>query len=975
VFRIQILGPVRAWRAGDLLDPGPATRRAVLGLLALAGGQPLPRDEIIGGIWYGRRPPPSAANVIQTQVKNLRRLLEPHRPPRGRSAVLRQVGDGYALQVPVLAVDLGQFRRQVAAAAGAHRAGRLEHAVELFAEALGRWQGAPLADAPMLAAHPRVVALAAERQAALGRYGELLIAAGRAVDALPVLEEAAAAQPMDEAGQARLIRAYQAAGRRGQAFASYHAAQRRLADELGVAPGADLAAAHAALLRGVGAGGGGAAQPAPEPPDAVAVPLPAPAQLPADLAEFVGRAAELDLLDQVLAEVDRPAGAPRPPPVCVVSGTAGVGKSALAVHWAHRVIPHFPDGQLYVNLRGFDPGGVVTEPAEAVRRFLDAIEVPADRIPADLAAQVALYRAQLTGRRMLVVLDNARDAGQARPLLPGVPGCLVILTSRNQIADLIGGAGTRAVPLDPLPTRDAHELLTRRFGRQRAASEPHAVAEILARCAGLPLALAIVAARAVTSRSLPLAALASQLHRGDQLDALTTGDPLTDLRAVFSWSYRQLTPPAARLFRLLGLHPGPDISNPAAASLAGATPAGARALLAELARANLVTVDAAGRYALHDLLRAYATEVAEETDPEPERRTATDRMFDHYLHSAFAADGLLRPERSQITLAPPGRGVTPERYADHQRAFAWFAAERSVLLGAVDHAAGTGRDTHTWQLAWALATYLDRGGHWTNLAATQRAAVTAAGRAGAGTGQVHAHRYLARAYTRLGRLDAAHTHLHHALDLCRRDGNRSERGHTHLNLALLWDRRGRYLDALAHARQALELFHVGGDRQGQARACNAVGWYHALLGDHHRALAYCQRALAQLTALGDRNGEAATLDSLGYIHHCLGHHVRSVECYERAVNLYRDLGDRHLAGMVLSHLGDAQAGGGNAGAARAAWRRALGILDGLDRTEAGRVRARMAAAARAAPTAAVASPAVASPAVASPAVANEGQVP
>ncbi|WP_203855375.1 BTAD domain-containing putative transcriptional regulator [Plantactinospora mayteni] len=951
LVRIQLLGPVRAWRDGEPLDLGPAARRVVLGLLALAGGKPLLRGELMSGLWYDREPPASAANVIQTHVKHLRRLLEPERRPRDQGTVLRLVGDGYALHLPDTGLDVTQFRRRIDAAVTAQRRGQLDGAAELLGEALALWHGPPLADVLTLATHPKVVALTGERQAALGRYGEVMIAAGRAAEGLPILAEAAVAAPLDEAAHARLIRAYHAAGRRGQAFAAYHEVRRRLADDLGVAPGPALAAAHGALLHDEEPTAAG-----PTRPETVTVGVarsaPKPAQLPADLAEFTGRTAQLARLDGLLERGGAGSGdhrATRPPGpaatvIAVVSGTAGVGKTTLAVHWAHQVAHRFPDGQLYVNLRGFDPAGPAVDPAEAVRRFLDALGVPAERIPTDLDAQAALYRSQMFHRRMLVLLDNARDAAQLRPLLPGGPGCLVVVTSRARLADLVAVEGARPVPLDPLAARQARELLLRRIGGHRAGDEPQALAEILARCAGLPLALAIVAARVATSPDLSLTDLAGQLRRGaDRLDALSTGDPTTDLRAVFSWSYRSLSPAAARLFRLLGLHPGPDLSAVAAASLAGRPLAETRETLAELTRSNLVGQRSAGRYAPHDLLRAYAAEVAERVDSERRRRAATDRLLDHYLHSADAADGLLRTERSPRPLGRIRPGVTAERPADHQRALDWFAAERVVLLSVLDHAASTGRDVQTWQLGWALGTYLDRSSHWYDLIGTQRAAMAAARRLADPTAQAVAHRFLARAYTRLARLDDADAQLRNALELYGHSGDQAGQGHTHLNMSLMWERRGRLGEALDHARRALGLLQAAGNRHGEARALNAVGWYHTLLEDHASALAYCEQALVRLQELDDRNGQANTWESLGRAHHHLGHRSRSLRCYDHALRLYRAIGDRHLEGITLSHVGDTHHTFGDPRAAGDVWRAALEVLGEVDHVEAGKVRTKLAA--------------------------------
>jgi tetratricopeptide (TPR) repeat protein len=315
-------------------------------------------------------------------------------------------------------------------------------------------------------------------------------------------------------------------------------------------------------------------------------------------------------------------------------------------------------------------------------------------------------------------------------------------------------------------------------------------------------------------------------------------------------------------------------------------------------------------------------------------------MLDHYLHTTHTAERLLYPARDPLPLTPPQPGVTPQHPADYQQALAWFTADRAVLLAAVDHAA-TGFDTHTWQLAWTLSTFLNRQGHWHDWAAAGRAAVAATGRLADPTAQALAHRYLARAYTRLGRLDDADTHLSHALDLHRQAGDQAGQAHTHLNLAYLWERRGRPAQALDHARQALDLYRAAGHQAGQAQALNAVGWCHALLGDHRQALTYCQQALTLFQELGDRAGQAATWDSLGYAHHHLGHHTQAVICYQHALDLVRELGDRYYESLAFTHLGDTHHAVGNPTAARDAWQHALTILDDLDHPDADTVRAKL----------------------------------
>ena len=614
------------------------------------------------------------------------------------------------------------------------------------------------------------------------------------------------------------------------------------------------------------------------------------------------------------------------------------------MYWAHRVADRFPDGQLYVNLRGFDSSGRVMHPGEAIRRFLGAFGVPADRVPADVDAQAALYRSLLAGRRVLVVLDNARDAEQVRPLLPGGSSAFALITSRNQLTPLIATDGAHPLALDLMSTAEAGEFLAHRLGPDRVATEPAAVEQIVASCARLPLALSIAAARAQQS-GFPLAVLSQELaaaHR--RLDALDAGDQSTRIRAVLSWSYRALTPPAARLFRLLGRHPGPDTSVAAAASLAGLSPPAARALLTELTRASLINEHAPGRYMFHDLLGAYADELCHETETDDERRLAVLRLLDHYVHTAHAAERMLNPARDPIPLplAEPAPDATRERPGSDREAQGWLTAEHPVLLATLRLAADTGLDAHAWQLAWTLDTYLHWRGHWHDRVRVWRAAVAAADRLGVQVVAAYAHRDLARANNRLGCYDESRAHLGQALALFAEAGDRVGQAHTHRTLASLYERQGEPRRALHHDQQALTLFRAAGHCEGQADALNSIGWDHCLLGDHAEALTQCRQALALHRLIGDRWGEATTWDSLGYAHHHLKQHAEAIDCYQRALALVRALGDHYFEADTLTRLGDTQDAAGDAGAARGAWQDALAILTDLDHPRADDLRAKLA---------------------------------
>ncbi|MFG1675342.1 ATP-binding protein [Micromonospora sp. NPDC049282] len=665
------------------------------------------------------------------------------------------------------------------------------------------------------------------------------------------------------------------------------------------------------------------------------VPPARPAQLPADVPGFTGRAEQMRRLDALLdADPGDSAGAV---PISLVTGTAGVGKSALAVHWGHRVADRFPDGQLYVNLRGYNPSGPALRFGEVVRAFLDALQVPPERLPHSIDAQAGLYRSLLAGKRVLVVLDNARDPEQVRALLPGTAGCLVVVTSRDQLTGLVASEAAVPLRLDQLSEGEARSLLVQRLSRSRVAAESAAVDQIVALSARLPLALAIVAGRAAMASALPLATLADEMQRTrGRLDAFVSEDSSADVRAVFSWSYHRLSQGAARLFRLLGLHPGPHICVPAAASLAGVAISEARRLLTELTCRHILTEYPPGRYTTHELLQAYAAELVRDDEQDSDRDEAMQRMLDHYLHTAHRAATLLFPET--IKLADPQMGVVPEDIVDDRAALEWFAAEHHVLLAIVDRAEAAGSDTHVWQLAWSLETYFDFRGYWHDLAATQTQALAAASRLADPAAQAHAHRGLGGAHLRLGQHDAADRHHRSALDLFTRLADFSGQARSYRGLAWLCSQRGRNAEALEHNRQALNRYEEAGNRVGHASTLNSVGYSLALTGDYRQAVDHCRRALAMLREIGDQHSEAATWDSLGYAYHHLGESREAIECYQRALGLHRRFGERYFEAIVLTHLNEAYDASGETEAAGQVLRQARDVLASLGRTADGGFR-------------------------------------
>ncbi|MFI5908623.1 BTAD domain-containing putative transcriptional regulator [Dactylosporangium sp. NPDC051541] len=923
---VRLLGPIDVVVDGRPAPLPGVRRRTVLAVLALRAGEVVSTDRLIDAVW-GDQPPSTALNTLQRHVSYLRQVLG-HRDAivaRAPGYLLVRTGavtggeatDGEATGGEITDAEAAQRLVALAEAQAdpSRRAGYLR-------DALALWRGRPLAD---VAERPGL-SEEAERLEQLRLHAtrlllECRLAVGEHDDARPELARLAAEYPFDERLHALLMLALYRGGRPGDALAVGRRLRAALADELGLDPGPAIQDLETAILR--------------RDPALGVTPPPVPAQLPPALPMFAGRSGVLAELDGLLAAMDTTAVV-----ISAVSGMAGVGKTTLAVYWAHRVADRFPDGQLYLNLRGFDPDSPPMTSAEVLRQLLTAVGVAASRIAPDPDAQAAQWRGEMSGRRMLVLLDNVRDTAQVRPVLPGGPGTLVLVTGRGPLTGL-AAAGAHPVALDLLTPDEARDLLARRLGAERVASEPRAVDEIIARCARLPLALAIVAARAATRPHLPLAALVRQLRAAeDRLDVLSTDDPRSDIRAVFACSYGALTAPAQRLFRLLGLHPGPDVAVSAAAGLAGLPVARTRALLAELSRANLVAEPAADRYSLHDLVREYAAELAHAADPDDDRRAAQHRLLDHYLHTAHAASGLLF-RRLSISLGPARPGSRPQRLPDDRQALSWFAAEHPVLLAAIGHAARTGFDEHAWRLAYCLSAFLDLRGHWHDWAEAQQTALAAAGRLGDPGAQAQTLRQLAGAHTRLGRYAEAHTHLTRALELFGRAGDPGGQAQTHHNLGILLDSQGRLTESFDHAGRALALFRAIGSRKGEADALSMVGWLHAERGEYPPALACCTAALPMHVELGNRQGEADTWDSLGYTHHHTGDYAEAVHCYEQGLAVWRDLGDRYNEADLLGRLGETLHASGDPDEAGRAWHRALSILESLGHPDAAAIRAKL----------------------------------
>jgi DNA-binding SARP family transcriptional activator/tetratricopeptide (TPR) repeat protein len=977
-MQVRVLGPVDIMLDGGARPVSGFRRQAVLAALALHDGQVVSTGRLVELVW-GDSPPPTAINSLQTHISYLRRVL-------GSKDAIVARPPGYLLNLGSDSTDARTAERLLRR--GRQATDPVQGARDL-AEALALWRGRPLADLVgstwLEEQSERLGALAEEIRRALF---EARLAAGQHREIVAELEQLAADDPLDEQLHGQLMLALYRCGRQAHALAVFRRVRAALVNQLGIEPGPMLRNLESAILRQDHAlavparpdlssparptlssaarpnlssparpnPASPAARPMPVPaqrpmPVPAQRPVPVPAQLPPAIAGFAGRTAELARLDAALAQAERERSAGSVAVVIsALSGTAGVGKTALALQWAHQVAAQFPDGQLYVNLRGFGPSGEPAEPGEAICGFLNGLGVPEASIANGVPTQAALYRSLVAGKRVLVVLDNARDAEQVRPLLPGSPGCLVIVTSRSNLAGLVATDGAYPVSLDVLTPPEASDVLARRLGEARVASEPEAVAEIIERCARLPLALAIAAARAAARPEFPLAAIAAELRGataaldpfgGGDGDGDGGADSRTDVRAVFSWSCQALSDHAARLFRLLGLHPGQDIGVHAAASLAGLLASRARPLLADLTRANLLLEYAPGRYSFHDLLRAYAIELTDRHDSKQERQAAVHRELDYYLHAAHQAAARLHPHCDVIAIARAQPGVITECLTGTQAALTWFNVEHRTLIAVNELALRLGFDTHTWQLAWAISDFLTRNGRWPDSHTVHHNALHAAERAEHKYATGYAHRALALANFRLGHRGEALCHSEQALELFGELGEHSAQGQTHLNLAKFLGLDGNNTDALRHAQYAYDHYQAAGNRAGQANSLNSIGWFHAQLGDYRRALFRCQQALATLKELDDIMGAAYTMDSLAYIHRQLGDQPRAIDCYQQTRDLFREIGASHGEAEALAVLGDVYDDIGDIDAARAAWREALDILAQIGHPAAEQVRAKL----------------------------------
>jgi DNA-binding SARP family transcriptional activator/Tfp pilus assembly protein PilF len=891
--RFRTLGPMLVWDGAAWLAVQAAHQRAVLAILLAEPGRVVSAQRLVDEIW-GERPPRSALSAVQGYVMRLRRLLG----DRSGKVVVTQ-GHGYQLVIAEGDLDAAVFEQLVEAGRRGLAGGRLDTAVGELTEALELWRGPALADVPTT---PTVTAEASRLEQSRLTALEALLGAqlelGRHADVVDELQRQVAEHPLREGLRAHLMLALYRCGRRAEALEAYRRGRRVLVDELGLEPGPQLRELEQAVLaddaRLAAPTRPGAASPQVGPGPAGRT---VPAQLPPTVAGFTGRQAHLRRLDDLLPQKETAA------PVLVVSaiaGTAGVGKTALAVHWAHQVRDRFPDGQLYVNLRGYAAGPPL-RPIEALARFLQALGVPAEEIPVDEEDAAGLYRSLLAGKRTLVLLDNAHHPDQVRPLLPGSAGCLVLITSRDQLGGLVARDGAIQMSLEALTPPEAGSLLSHLLGDDRVRAEPAAVGELAALCGYLPLALRIAAANLNTRPQRTIADYARRLRAGDRLAALEVdGDRQAAVRAAFDLSYAAQPPDARRLFRLLGLVPGPDVTAPAAAALAGMSAEAAAQLLDKLATAHLIDEHTADRYAPHDLLRLYAAEQATAEDGIPGRRAALDRLYDHYLSTVDCVARLLYPEK--LRLPPDYVAQHAIGFAGEAEAMAWLEAERPNLVAAVHHTAEHGPHPVAWRLADALRGYFNLRMHAVDWRAVANAGLSAAAADGQPAAQAAAHLSLATLDWGQSRCQQAIDHYVQVLDLAAEGGWREGHIAAFGNLGNVYFELGQLAQAAEHYTQALAILAQDDWRAGRANGLGSLGEVYHALGrlDEARAALIEARSLHQ--EVGARGGEAEAVRVLAAVHRDAGRHAEALDLAHAALELTRDIGDQRCEADTLITL-------------------------------------------------------------------------
>jgi DNA-binding SARP family transcriptional activator/tetratricopeptide (TPR) repeat protein/DNA-binding XRE family transcriptional regulator len=950
LLRIDVLGPLAVRRGPAVITVASPMLRKLLCVLALQPGREVGFEEIIDTLWEGPAPR-TCRQLVHTYVGGLRKLLDNETLPR--------TAQGYRLVMDAGQSDAAEFSELVTRAGRAAADGAALPAWQLYAEAVNCWRGPLLAGAgAWLQVHPAAIALTGRRTAAVLAWAELGVSLGKYSPLVPVLRSLAVEQPLHEGLAARLMLALAGAGQQAEALAVYQDLRDRLSDELGVDPGPEIASAHLRVLRGQLPGAGLAAGTGPQ----VREP---PAQLPMACVGFTGRTGELRSLDRILGAEE----AARTAPVAVVTGMGGVGKTALAVRWAWRQRGRYPDGQLYADLRGHAITGPA-RPLEVLTGFLAALGEPAERIPEDEGQAAALLRTRLEGRRILLFLDNALDAQQVRPLLPAAPGSAAIVTARDRMTGLIARDGAGAVVVRPLPEAEAAALLVASMGERGDGEPPAVVAELAGLCAHLPLALRIAAANLAARPSYRLADYVAALASGDRLTGLAVPeDEQAAVRSAFELSCDTLKPELRRLFRLAGLAPGPDLTAPAVAALAGIATSQAELLLDRLAARNLIDEYAHGRYRLHDLLRLYAAELAAAEESPAGRDAAIDRLAAHAVAAVRSASEMLYPhllhlpDSSEPDNGEPDNGepdsAGPE-FADVAAALGWLNAERANLVALVALLAEQGRAETTLRLSDRLAGYFHMTSNsvdWLVVATAARRTASddvpiavasaelhlgmlrsmqsryeaAAGHfaacadrarcAGWIAGEAVALNNQASAYWQLGRAAETIELLTEALDAHRRTGRTAGEAVTVANIAAARLQLARSADAVTQAAavseqrhealrllgQARDMHQALHDRRNEAETCRRIAEAYRDLGDLEPAAAHARQAITLAREAAVQRFEISAHSTLATVLVRLGEPEQGLAEHARARELAGKTGDPAQQAEVLMDLAESMA--------------------------------------------------------------------
>nr|WP_221382199.1 BTAD domain-containing putative transcriptional regulator [Actinoplanes polyasparticus] len=903
-MRFILLGPLRAWRGDVELALGARQQRLILTLLLARAGERVSVSDLVELVW-GERPPSSAVNVVHRYVGSLRRLLEPDLPHRAEGRWLAGGAGSYQMRVGADSLDLLAFRQDVEKA---RTAPAPDQALALLISALDQWRDRCAAGLDIAVdSHPTFVALENECTSVAREAARLALNLGQPSAALPALRRSAARNPFDEAVQADVMRLLAADGKQAEAILLYQQVNRQLDDQLGLVAGPELQAALQAVLHG--AESSPDEEPTPNQGHAVR-----PAQLPSDHPYFTGRD---EALGKLLGYTRRRSGSTV---VLGIDGIPGVGKTTLGIHLAHRLAADYPDGQLYADLRGFDGRRPPVDPGDVLLAFFSALGVVEPPGKVGVESRAALYRSALADRRMLVMLDNAYAAEQVEPLLPGTPDCLVIVTSRTRLAPLAATVGADLLTLDTPGAAEARAIFVNRIGPDRARTEKAALDEIIERCGRLPLAMAVVAARAADQ---PLGAILSELRETRlTLDAFDDDNLDNDLRAVFSWSYRRLTPAAARLFRLLSLHPGPDITAPSASALAEVDGGATRGLLAELMRTRLVTQHRPQRYRLHMLVRKYALELALATDSRDAREATLRRLHDFYQDGADSANSLIEGSGQP----PPLIRDDAAGSVDGTPAMEWFLAEHDVLRSIIDDAAHRGDASRVWQLVLSMQLFYHRYTWWTEWRDVAQLALDAAAAAGDVEGRAHMERSVAGALFFLGHYDESLGHLRAALELFDQAGMDSDRAHVLMNLARVLLATGAYAEAIRSHRTAILLLRKHGLHAAEASALQVMANY--LVTERPQAAESLARRAAEIcTATGDVQGLAICDELLARSALTQGRVDDALSFSQRGIERLAGTHYRITQAEAFTTNGDVLAASGRWDAAREAWEKALAYFD------------------------------------------------